>query len=401
MHPILTLGLMSGTSADGIDAALIRTDGEGVVVQCGGLTLPYPEDFRARLLAACRAQTIADDPELERDLTLRHAEAVRRLLADTGLRPQLIGFHGQTVFHAPERGVTCQIGDGPLLAELCGIDVVNDFRSADVAAGGQGAPLVPVYHRAVTGHLPRPLAVVNIGGVANVTWIGTDGELLACDTGPGNALIDDWVRAHTGHAFDADGALARSGQVNEGMLVRWLRHPYFALPAPKSLDRNSFYEEMRLAPRVVGDGADGGSVPPRPSGLGRELTRLSPADGAATLTALTARAIAAVAVFFPQPVRSWIVVGGGARNATLMDALCQAVPQPVRRGGEVGLNIDLLEAEAFAYLAVRSRRGLPLSFPGTTGVREAMPGGRFAAAPGAPSATDGAFDTGIQLRHGI
>ncbi len=376
-YPVLALGLMSGTSADGIDAALVRTDGETVVTACGGVSLPYPPDFRARLLAACRAQTADADAALAHDLTTQHAAVVHSLIKETGLTPDLIGFHGHTIFHAPERGVTCQIGDGALLARLCGVDVVNDFRSADVAAGGQGAPLVPVYHRAVTGHLPGPLAVVNIGGVANVTWIGADGDLLACDTGPGNALLDDWVLEHTGQAFDADGALARAGQVDEVLLARWLSHPYFARPAPKSLDRNSFYQEMRLAARVVGDSdSEPTATAAERRGLRRDLARLSAADGAATLTAFTARAIAAVAVFFPQPVRLWVVVGGGARNATLMEALQLAVPQQVATGAAVGLNIDLLEAEAFAYLAVRSRRGLPLSFPGTTGVREAVTGGQ-------------------------
>ena len=375
MSPVLALGLMSGTSADGIDAAMIRTDGEGVVISCGGISLPYPAAFRARLLTACRKQTA--DTTLATELTIRHKDVVQQLMAATGLIPQIIGFHGHTIFHAPERGFTCQIGDGALLARLCGIDVVHDFRTADVAAGGQGAPLVPVYHRAITAHLQRPLAVVNIGGVANVTWIGADGTLLACDTGPGNALLDDWVLEHTGQAFDADGILAGAGTVDEERLAHWLRHPYFARPMPKSLDRNSFYQEMRLNARVVGpEGAEAAaSAPARPGDLRTDLAQLSAADGAATLTAFTAHAIAASAAFFPQPVHMWVVVGGGAHNRALLAALRRTVPQPVTTGADAGLNIDLLEAEAFAYLAVRSQRGLPLSFPGTTGVPAALTGG--------------------------
>ncbi|MGH6719095.1 MAG: anhydro-N-acetylmuramic acid kinase, partial [Alphaproteobacteria bacterium] len=257
---------MSGTSLDGVDAALIATDGERVERRGPALTRPYDADLRARLRAALGGT--GDVMALARDLTLVHAEAVAALLAKAGLghdRVRLIGFHGQTIAHRPAEGITWQIGDPALLAARTGIDVVADFRRADVAAGGQGAPLAPYYHRALARGLERPLAVLNVGGVANLTWIGPDDAVLAFDTGPGGALIDDWVARHTGAAYDADGALALVGRVHDDRIDAVLARPYFAAPPPKSLDRNAF-----------GDPAAG----------------LDAADGAATLTALTARAVA-------------------------------------------------------------------------------------------------------------
>jgi anhydro-N-acetylmuramic acid kinase len=257
------------------------------------------------------------------------------------------------VLHEPENGRTWQIGDGALLARLTGIDTVSDFRSADVAAGGQGAPFVPLYHQALAAALAeRPLAVLNLGGVGNVTWVGAGAEeLMAFDTGPGNALLDDWALRHTGRPVDADGRLARSGRVDRAALDALLLHPYFDRPAPKSLDRDAF-----------------ASTP---------VHGLAPEDGAATLVAFTAAAVARARDILPAPPRRWLVTGGGRRNPAIMAALAEALARPVEAVESVGWEGDVLEAQAFAYLAVRSLAGLPLSLPSTTGVARPMPGGRL------------------------
>lgn len=345
------IGLMSGTSLDGIDAAFIETDGEGRVMPGPWLTLPYERALREALRAVLGGRAPTHD--VERRLTEAHAVAVKTLIARHGLdKVELIGFHGHTILHAPRERRTWQLGDAALLAELTGIDVVSDFRSADVAAGGEGAPLVPLYHAALAGALERPLAVLNIGGVANVTWIGAGaGEILAFDTGPGNALIDDWMIEATGETFDAGGTLAASGRVDEALLQRFLAHPYFARKPPKSLDRNEF-----AAFRPLG---------------------LTAADGAATLTAMTAASVALAARHFPAAARRWLVTGGGRHNPTLMTMLAQRLGTVLAPVEAVGWEGDALEAQAFAYLALRSRLGLPLSLPATTGVPTAMSGGRF------------------------
>jgi len=349
------IGLMSGTSLDGIDAAFIETDGRRHVAAGPALTIPYEpvlrEEIRAVLGGKGRIEPV------ERALTEAHAEAVAALVSRHGLNPELIGFHGHTILHRPREGRTRQIGDGALLAELTGIDVVNDFRSADVAAGGEGAPLVPLYHAALASGLERPLAIVNIGGVANVTWIGQaageeeDDVILAFDTGPGNAPIDDWALAHRGWSADLDGALALAGKPDAGLVENFLAHPFFAQCPPKSLDRDDF---LRF----------------RPDGLTAE-------DGAATLTAMTAAAIAGSARHFPAPVRRWLVTGGGRHNPALMAALGALLDAPLQPVEAVGWNGDALEAQAFAYLAERSRLGLPLSLPGTTGTPHPVSGGRL------------------------
>ncbi len=249
-----------------------------------------------------------------------------------------------------------QLGDGGALARRAGVDVVFDLRAADVSAGGQGAPLVPAYHRARTARLEdRPIAILNIGGVANVTYVARDGTLTAFDTGPGNALIDDWMRQRTGHAIDKDGALAATGNVDDKALHYLLSLPFFAKLPPKSLDRNAFPLEA--------------------------VDHLSPADGAATLTVFTAESIARARAFMPEEPRLWIVAGGGRKNRSLMRAIAARVENAVVPAEAVHLDGDHLEAEAWAYLAVRSVMGLPITFPGTTGVQEPMTGGVLAPAP--------------------
>ena len=291
---------------------------------------------------------------MERELTERHADAVRQLLAEAGRKPSeiaVVGFHGQTIHHAPAQRQTVQIGDGALLAKLTGIDVVNDFRSADVSAGGQGAPLAPVYHLARAQPLAKPVAVLNLGGVGNVTWIGADGSLLAFDTGPGNGPIDDWCMRRAGQRFDRDGALAAAGKVDRARVERFGEHRYFSEKPPKSLDRGDFGDAW----------AEG----------------LSVADGAATLTRGTARAIGLAARHFPAPVTQWVISGGGARNPTLLKAIAEETRGKVVTADSLGWNGDALEAQAFAFLAVRSLRGLPITFPGTTGAPRPLTGGRL------------------------
>jgi len=356
MTLLTTIGLMSGTSLDGIDAALIRTDGRERVETGAFLTVPYPDDLRARLRGCLGGERPAAEIQaVERDITDLHAEVVSTLLAEAGLAAaavDLIGFHGHTILHAPDQRRTWQIGDGARLAALTGIAVVEDFRGADVAAGGQGAPLVPLYHRALAAGLEKPLALLNIGGVANVTWLGAGGDdVLAFDTGPGNALIDDWVLRHTGRRYDENGELAAAGRVDQAVLAALLDHPYFRRPAPKSLDRDAF--------------------DPAP------VAGLSLADGAATLAAFTAGAIAAALPLLPEPPLRWLVTGGGRLNGTLMAMLAARLGVPVAAVEEQGWSGDALEAQAFAYLAVRSRRGLPLTLPTTTGVSRPLGGGRF------------------------
>ncbi|HJU19713.1 MAG TPA: anhydro-N-acetylmuramic acid kinase [Stellaceae bacterium] len=344
------LGLMSGTSLDGIDVAWIETDGRERIAAGPALTIPYPMDFRERLRGVLGGVGAVGDVEAE--LTRLHAEAVASFRAcHPGLAIDLVGFHGHTILHRPGERRTWQIGDGALLARLVGIDVVGDFRSADVAAGGEGAPLAPLYHAALAAPLKKPLAVLNIGGVANVTWIGDRDGIIAFDTGPGNALIDDWARRHRGQAADFDGALARAGRADEAHVARFLDHPFFARRPPKSLDRDDFRDTV-------------------PEGL-------APADGAATLTEMTAAAVAAGLRHVPAAPRQWLVCGGGRHNPALMEALARRLSAPVHPVEAVGWDGDALEAQAFAYLAMRSLLGLPLSLPTTTGVPLPTCGGRL------------------------
>jgi anhydro-N-acetylmuramic acid kinase len=351
--PILALGLMSGTSCDGIDAALLTTDGRSRVSFGPLLTQPYPDDFRRTLRGVLGGRGPVE--EIGEELTRRHAEAVDRLLRAAGLEPSqvgLLGFHGQTILHEPENGRTWQIGDGALLADLTGIDTISDFRRADVAAGGQGAPFAPLYHYALAAALPGPLAVLNVGGVSNLTFIDkTEESLIAFDTGPGNALIDDWALRCTGRPVDEGGRLAASGRVEAKALTALLANPYFDRPAPKSLDRDAFHPAA--------------------------IAGLTPADGAATLVAFTAACVARARDHLPTGPRRWLVTGGGRHNPTLMTALRTALGVPVEPVENEGWNGDALEAQAFAYLAVRSLAGLPLSLPMTTGVPRPTTGGRL------------------------
>ncbi|MEE8351891.1 MAG: anhydro-N-acetylmuramic acid kinase [Rhodospirillales bacterium] len=351
---LTTIGLMSGTSMDGVDAAVIHTDGERVFGFGPTFSIAYEDEFRGKLRSALGLDPIGepDSGALALELTHHHASAVHRLLAENGLNAgeiDVIGFHGHTVLHQPDLGLTCQIGNGGLLAQETGIPVINDFRSQDIACGGEGAPLAPVFHAALAHDLEKPLAVLNIGGVANVTWISPDGGLIAFDTGPGNALIDDWVRKKQGQRMDKNGQLAHAGVVDEEALSRLLDHPFFSEPYPKSLDRDKF--EVAA------------------------VQHLSVADGAATLTAFTAGAVEKAAHLLPSLPNRWLVTGGGRHNPALMAALRSQLLQPVEPVEIVGWQGDALEAQAFGFLAARSLKGLPLSLPSTTGVTKPMTGG--------------------------
>ena len=358
---------------DGIDVALVRTDGQSVVERGPMQFFAYDPSTRDLIEGALStAQSIAERRErpgnlasVETLITQLHGQAVTAFLADQALEAKaidLIGFHGQTVLHRPEAALTVQLGDGDLLCELCGIDVVYDFRAKDMVHGGQGAPLVPVYHRALSGMLPtpyrglQPVAFVNIGGIANITFVGDQGELVGFDTGPGNGLIDQWVQRHAGIPYDAEGSIAREGRVIVPLVAHYLQHPYFEQPIPKSLDRFDF-------------------ALPDPREVGLE-------DGARSLAKVSAEAIFKACDHLDQSPKLWIICGGGRHNPAIMadlKVLAESKGGEVVSAEAVGFDGDAMEAEAFGYLAVRSKLNLPLTFPGTTGCEKPVSGGKICA----------------------
>ncbi|MEP7029602.1 MAG: anhydro-N-acetylmuramic acid kinase [Pseudolabrys sp.] len=358
------IGLMSGTSLDGVDVALIETDGVSVTALGPAGYRGYSDAERALLRqaleqgASLTSRNARPGVLVEADafVTRIHAETVEGFLATEHIDKAsigIVGFHGQTVLHKPAEKLTVQIGDGAALAKRLGIPVAYDFRAADVAAGGQGAPLVPVFHQALARDLgrPHPIAVLNIGGVANVTLVD-GGDPVACDTGPGNALIDDFMRARVGARYDNFGDVAATGKADMAFVDNVLTDAFFALKPPKSLDRNSF--------AFANIGLPNYSVP----------------DGAATLSALTVQAVGRIVAHLPEAPKAWIVGGGGARNRTLMRMLkARLSPATVETADEAGWSADALEAQAFAYLAVRTLNGLPITFPLTTGAPMPMTGG--------------------------
>ena len=352
------VGVISGTSMDGIDVAALEGDGETVERVGPGGTYPYPAPVAARLREVVADPALAAGPlaDLERDVTDAHVAAVQLFLDEYAIAREtvdLVGLHGQTVLHRPQQRYTRQLCDGARAAAHLKIDVVCDFRSADVAAGGEGAPLVPLYHAAIAAEVDKPLMVLNWGGVGNVTYLGRQGEIVAFDTGPANALLDDFVRRRRGLSHDENGALAAQGRVHADLVAAWMQDGYFARLAPKSLDRNHFHALV----------------------AGAEA--LSDADGAATLAAFTVEATAAALAQVPESPRRWLVCGGGRRNATLMQALVRRLGVAVDAIETLGQDGDLVEAACFAHLALRARRGLPLSLPSTTGVPAPTQGGVF------------------------
>src|SRR5258707_821076 len=359
---LTAIGLMSGTSLDGVDVALIETDGRrGKAFGPTGYRA-YTDTERGLLRQALTEAVHLPQRdarpgilrEAERAVTIAHAEAVAAFTAQNHLSREdvdIVGFHGQTVLHRPAQKMTVQIGDAAALAKAIHIPVMHDFRAADVAAGGQGAPFVPVYHRALAQSLERegPMVVVNIGGVSNITYIDGADTLIACDTGPGNALLDDYMFRQMGQPLDCERRMAAQGVADEAWVARALEHRFFALPPPKSLDRNDF---ASLA-----------------------LGEMRPADGAATLTAFTAAAITRIVPLLPKVPLSWIVVGGGARNLTMVRMLRERLaPATVEAGDALGWSTDAIEAQAFWFLAARGLKCLPLSYPATTCVPMPMTG---------------------------
>ena len=384
MSPVWAVGLMTGTVLDGhIDVALIRTDGEEVA-EFGAFDLvPYAASVNAllaRAVAEARDWNFnGAEPAIfaraERALSEAQSVAVCQLVEKAGLGMGdigAIGFHGQTILHrAPDAGrpgATRQLGDGALMAAMTGTDVVYDLRSADIAAGGQGAPLSPVYHAALLDRLGagQETAVLNLGGVGNISWRAADGTITGFDTGPANAPINDFIRARGLGDMDRYGALALAGRVDEGVLAERLKHPYLDRPCPKSLDRFDF-----------GHGWVAG---------------LNAEDGAAMLTAFSAAAVGRALALLPVRPERLIVCGGGRHNPALMQALEQRAGVRAVSADTVGWRGDAIEAECFAFLAIRCKRGLPISFPMTTGVAAPLPGGRIARAcrpPDGPLLPDG------------
>jgi anhydro-N-acetylmuramic acid kinase len=353
------LGTMSGTSLDGVDAAMVLTDGTRILDFGPSAYRPYTPAEQATLRAALGAWP--GDPPVAAAAEVvetAHAEVLSRFSG-----AEVIGFHGQTLAHDPSGRGTHQAGNGDLLAQALATPVVWDFRTADVTLGGQGAPLAPFFHWALARHVgaTEPLAFLNLGGVGNLTWIDPSapapeapGALLAFDTGPASAPINDLMQRRAGHAFDRDGAMAARGRPDEALIQRLLARAFFSRIPPKSLDRNDFHDALIAT-----------------EGLGTE-------DAAATLTHLAAACVFAGTRHFPRPVTRLLVTGGGRRNPTLMAALAQRLPglslAPVE---DDGLDGDMIEAQAFAFLAARVLYGLPTSAPGTTGVPAAVGGGQI------------------------
>ncbi len=355
---------------DGIDVALLRTDGESICEPGPSSFFEYGAKKRKLLQCALddavgvsdRDSRIGCLNEAETLVTNAHVECVQQFLSDHKLSTSdidVIGFHGQTVLHRPEEALTVQIGDGVALAQQAGIDVVYDMRANDMVHGGQGAPLIPVYHQALAKGASfdqerhDPIAFVNIGGISNITYVGD--ELLAFDCGPGNALIDQWVMQQIGISYDQGGMIAAEGQIDEKLVAEYLAHPFFDRDLPKSLDRNDF------------------SLPEASYGNVETVAR--------SLARVTAESIMASTNVLPSPPKVWIICGGGRKNPHIMADLAELAVNHEARvslAEDFGLNGDMLEAEAWGFLAVRSIKGLPLTFPGTTGVSHPIAGGKFA-----------------------
>ena len=355
---IQAIGVISGTSMDGIDVSVVETDGDAFVKPGPGRTFSYPADLRKTLQALIAEPTRAQSEpleDLEQAVTQAHIAAIHRFMEETGFSAKevsLIGFHGQTVYHRPEIRFTRQLGIGTMVAQELGIDTVDRFRHADVASGGEGAPFVPLYHRALASQLSQPVMILNLGGVGNVTYINGE-TVIAFDTGPASALLDDFVLRRRGLSFDENGRIAASGKVDEKLVAEFMTNPFFDRPAPKSLDRQDFHARAK------------------------SVETLSDEDGAATLAAFTIESVIASLRHVPGAPQRWLVTGGGRLNAHFMRQLNERLGVPVEPVEAVGWNGDFLEAQAFGYLAVRSTLGLPLSLPTTTGVPHPMPGGEL------------------------
>jgi anhydro-N-acetylmuramic acid kinase len=348
----VSVGFMSGTSGDGVDVAILKTDGKSNIEVLDGHTLPYEESLRLRLLEASQHDVpITELLRLEKEISEHHVAALNLLLErQAALRKKIavLGFHGHTVRHVPKEGLTLQIGNPWILAREFQVPVVTDFRRCDMATGGQGAPLVAMFHQALFAGDAGPTIVLNLGGVANVTWLGKNKEIIAGDTGPGCGLIDEWAQAMADLPHDRDGQLASAGKVDEEILEAALSSPFFAQPLPKSADRYDF------------DHVD--------------VSGLSIEDGAATLCAVTAEAVFRAVKKLPDMPKQMWVTGGGVHHPVIMKMLEERFGK-LRSVRERGLNPDTLEAECFAWLAVRHQEKLPLTIPETTGCAAPISGG--------------------------
>jgi anhydro-N-acetylmuramic acid kinase len=355
---LTAIGVISGTSMDGIDVSIVTSDGRDAVTFGAGTSYPYRDSTRRDLQALIAdADRASAEPlvDLEAAVTADHLAAIECFIADHALNRStidLVGLHGQTVYHRPQRRFTRQMIDGPAVAAALGIPTIDRFRYADVAAGGEGAPFAPLYHRALAQGMEQPVMVLNLGGVGNVTYIDGE-EVVAFDTGPASAILDDFVLRRLGRPYDADGALAASGEVHGDLVSAFMDNPFFDRPAPKSLDRNDFHRRAQV------------------------VEPLSDADGAATLSAFTVESLVAALRHVPRAPKRWLVGGGGRLNRHFMAQLGQRLGVAVEPVEAAGWDGDALEAQTFAYLAIRSVKGLPLSLPGTTGVPEPLTGGRL------------------------
>ena len=365
------IGLMSGTSLDGIDVGVVDTDGKAFVKPGPSSYVPYPPELKDEI-RACFGKTEPDaqTKAAEEKITLLHAEAVKEFMRSEEFLPKdidVIGFHGQTITHKPKDGLTWQLGDGALLAAQTGVDVVSRFRVADVKAGGEGAPLIPYYHQALARQkkVDFPAVFLNIGGVANVTWIGEKpDDILAFDTGPGNALMDDFMNRNFGKPYDFAGDKAKAGKKDIGLLASWLKEDYLEKAPPKSLDRGFLPDKNKKHVNADMNVWDISGV-----------WDLSPEDAMATLAQFTAETILAARCHFPSPAKVWYSCGGGRHNDYLMGLIAAKLDVPLKSINDLGYNGDSIESEGFAYLAVRSLLGLPLSLPTTTGVKAPTTGG--------------------------
>ncbi len=349
------IGLMSGTSTDGIDAAFLRTDGDAYIEVIDSLSMSYDDELRSKIKSQFgKNRKDADVIDVEREITLKHSEIVNALVEKVApLKIDLVGFHGQTIYHAPDIGETLQIGDADLLSKETGIDVVYDFRSADVKAGGEGAPLLPIYHKAIALRLglETPCAFLNIGGVSNVTYIGNGDDIVAFDCGAGNALMDDVMLEEYSKSCDKDGLVASKGNVNDAVLKELMSNSYFDKLPPKSLDRDAWDLSS--------------------------LQGLSIEDKVSTLTEFTVQGIVNSQDYMNIVPKKWYVCGGGRHNSEMIARLSFQLQGDVCSIDDLGLNGDMLEAEGFAYLAVRSLKNLPLSLPSTRGVKSPQSGGQY------------------------
>lgn len=355
-----SIGLMSGTSMDGIDLALIESDGKKIIQRRSSDYLAYSKDFKTRLRALIyNAPTLHEIKTVENELTLLHAELVNKFLAKNKIDREeidLVSFHGHTILHAPQQQITWQIGNPHLLAHQTKIDVVADFRTRDVMLGGQGAPLVPIYHFHLFHEQKKPVAVLNIGGISNITYFNSDdeNEIKAFDTCFGNAPLDDLMKKKFGRDFDQNGELAKSGEVDFLLADRILQNEIFHKKPPKSFDRDDFSE--LLSP----------------------INSLKTEDALATFAYMHAKTLLINLEFLSQRPKQIFICGGGRRNFAMMDEMKKWISGvEIKSAEEIGLNGDTIEAEAFAFLGIRSFLGLPISFPNTTGAILPTCGGVF------------------------